>query len=70
MTTWAMHLLTSKKVSKKININSNLFAFGNILPDIPNKFVVKDIRNFISHSKSHRSLAVDSLDRSTTIGKL
>ena len=53
MPTWAMHLLTSKKVSKKININSNLFAFGNILPDIPNKFVVKDIRNYIPHSKSH-----------------
>ena len=53
MPTWAMHLLTSKKVSKKINIDSNLFAFGNVLPDIPNGFVVENIRNYIPHSKSH-----------------
>ena len=53
MPTWAMHLATAKKLSEKININNNIFAFGNLLPDIPNRLVIKDIKHYIPHAKSH-----------------
>ncbi len=53
MPTWAMHLLTAKKISKKINIDANLFEFGNILPDIPNGYVIQNLAHPISHKKTH-----------------
>lgn len=53
MPTWAIHLATAKKVSEKININKNIFTFGNILPDIPNEYVVKEIIHHVSHAKTH-----------------
>ena len=53
MPTWAIHLATAKKVSEKININKNIFTFGNILPDIPNEYVVKEITHHVSHAKTH-----------------
>ncbi len=53
MPTWAIHLATAKRVSEKININKNIFTFGNILPDIPNEYVVKEITNHVSHARTH-----------------
>lgn len=53
MPTWAIHLATAKKVSEKINIDKNLFLFGNILPDIPNEYTVKNISHHVSHAKTH-----------------
>ena len=53
MPTWAIHLATAKKVSEKININKNIFTFGNVLPDIPNEYVVKGISHHISHARTH-----------------
>ena len=53
MPTWAIHLATAKKISEKININKNLFTFGNILPDIPNGYVIKEIAHHISHARTH-----------------
>lgn len=53
MPTWATHLATSKKVSEKICIDKNIFAFGNLLPDIPNRYVIKGIEHYISHARTH-----------------
>ncbi len=53
MPTWAIHLATAKKISKKINIDKNIFTFGNILPDIPNEYVVKGITHHASHARTH-----------------
>ncbi len=53
MPTWAIHLATAKKVSEKINIDKNIFTFGNILPDIPNEYVVQEITHHISHARTH-----------------
>ena len=53
MPTWAIHLATAKKVSEKINIDRNIFTFGNILPDIPNEYVVKGIKHHVSHARTH-----------------
>ena len=38
---------------KKINIDKNIFTFGNILPDIPNEYVVKEITHHVSHVRTH-----------------
>lgn len=53
MPTWAIHLATAKKISEKIKIDKNMFTFGNILPDIPNEYVVKGITHHASHVKTH-----------------
>lgn len=53
MPTWAIHLATAKKVSEKIDTNKNIFTFGNILPDIPNEYVVKEITHHVSHARTH-----------------
>lgn len=53
MPTWAIHLATARKISEKININKNIFTFGNILPDIPNEYVVKGITRHLSHARTH-----------------
>ena len=53
MPTWAIHLATAKKVSEKINADKNIFTFGNILPDIPNEYVVKEITHHVSHPRTH-----------------
>ncbi len=57
MPTWGMHLLTAKKllnkIPKKLEISSNEFKLGNLLPDIPNNYVIKDISCNISHSTTH-----------------
>ena len=53
MPTWAIHLATAKRVSEKINIDKNIFTFGNILPDIPNEYVVKEITHHASHARTH-----------------
>lgn len=53
MPTWAIHLATAKKIAKNVNIDENLFEFGNILPDIPNGYVIKDLTHKIPHKKTH-----------------
>ena len=58
MPTWAIHLATAKKVSEKINMDKNIFTFGNILPDIPNEYVVKEISHHLSHAITHFEIDV------------
>ena len=57
MPTWGMHLLTAKKllnkIPKKLKVSNNEFKLGNLLPDIPNGFVIKNISLNIAHSTTH-----------------
>lgn len=53
MPNWGEHLLIANKILKKVKIDENLFLFGNILPDVQNGFLVKDISNIVSHKVSH-----------------
>ncbi len=54
MPSWGIHLEIANTLSKKIeNIDKNLFIFGNVVPDINNGYVVKDISKIISHKITH-----------------
>ncbi len=61
MPAWAIHLATATQLNKKLNINSqdkNIFLLGNILPDILNGYVVKNISHQVSHNKTHFAVEV------------
>lgn len=54
MPSWGIHLATTKKILENINIKEkNDFIFGNILPDIPNGYLIKDISNIVNHRDTH-----------------
>lgn len=54
MPTWGMHLLTAKKLNKKLKINDyNLFLIGNIITDINNGYLVENVSKVIPHKDTH-----------------
>lgn len=54
MPTWGIHLLTAKKLNKRLTIQDyNSFLLGNILADINNGYVLPDVSNIIEHKKTH-----------------
>ena len=54
MPAWGIHLATTKKLLEKIDIkDKNDFIFGNILPDILNGYLIKDVSNIVTHTDSH-----------------
>lgn len=56
MPNWKIHIEVAKQLNKKLNYKNEeyqLFLFGNILPDINNGYIVKDISEIISHRKTH-----------------
>ncbi len=56
MPNWKVHLEVAKRISKKLNLNKkehDLFLFGNILPDINNGYLVKDVSRKIDHEITH-----------------
>ena len=54
MPSWGIHLGIANKLSQKIkNIDKNLFIYGNVVPDINNGYVVKNISKIISHKITH-----------------
>ena len=34
MPNWSVHLAVSKEVNKKLNLNKDLFYYGNLIPDV------------------------------------
>lgn len=56
MPNWKIHIEVAKQLNRKLNYQNEeyqLFLFGNILPDINNGYIVKDISEMISHRKTH-----------------
>ena len=56
MPNWKTHLEIAKRVNNKLKYKDKdleLFMIGNILPDINNGYVVKDISTIYSHNYTH-----------------
>lgn len=54
MPTWGIHLLTARKVNKRLNIKDyNSFLIGNIITDINNGYVIPNISKVIAHKNTH-----------------
>lgn len=54
MPAWGVHLATAKNILEKVEIeNKNDFIFGNILPDILNGYLIKDVSNIVTHREAH-----------------
>lgn len=56
MPSWAIHLAVTTKLSKKLGFseeNKNLFLMGNLLPDILNGYVIKNISHVVPHKEAH-----------------
>lgn len=56
MPNWKTHIEIAKMIGKKLNIENgdiNEFIIGNILPDINNGYVIKNISNIFPHKKTH-----------------
>ena len=34
MPSWSVHLAVSKEANKKLNLNKDLFYYGNLIPDV------------------------------------
>ena len=47
-----VHIALANKLNKKLNLGND-FIIGNIIPDATNGFIVKNISNINSHSKTH-----------------
>lgn len=56
MPTWKTHIKIARELLKNLDLSETdqeLFLIGNILPDINNLYVVKDIKVQIEHSITH-----------------
>ena len=56
MPSWAIHLAVATKLEPKINYNKtnkNIFLLGNVLPDILNGHVIKNISHIVPHKQAH-----------------
>ena len=56
MPNWKIHLEIAKRINRKFNYTQNKleeFYLGNILPDINNCFIVKDISTKLEHKYTH-----------------
>lgn len=54
MPSWGIHLTIAKKLAEKLQIeDKNAFLFGNLLPDVNNGYVIRDVSKLISHDITH-----------------
>ena len=54
MPSWGIHLTIAKKLAEKLQIEDrNAFLFGNLLPDVNNGYVIRDVSKLISHDITH-----------------
>ena len=53
MPSWAIHLLTAKRLSNKIDVDKNIFLIGNLLTDLLNGYVIKEVSSHVLHSETH-----------------
>ena len=66
MPAWGIHLYTAKKINEKLKIkNYNSFLIGNIVTDINNGYVVKNISKTKNHKETH--YCVENKDRKSYV---
>lgn len=61
MPAWAIHLEVTTKINEKTKFEDkkkNIFLLGNILPDILNGHVIKNISHIVPHKEAHMEKAV------------
>lgn len=61
MPTWGIHLAIAKKLSYKLNVEKNIFCISNLITDIPNGYVIKNVTYPAPHSITHfdKSMIID-----------
>ena len=48
MPSWSIHLAIAKKVNSKLNLNKDLFYYGNLIPDVDRKLLqFEDLKHTI-----------------------
>ena len=54
MPAWGIHLRIAKKINEKLKIKDyNNFLIGNIVTDINNGYIIKDVSKIINHRETH-----------------
>lgn len=54
MPSWGIHLKIANLLSEKfLNINKNQFMIANLLPDVNNGYVIKEISRKVNHDVTH-----------------
>lgn len=56
MPNWKIHLEVGKRLNNNLHYDKeqyNLYLLGNLLPDVNNCYLVKDIAKRLSHEKTH-----------------
>ena len=64
MPSYVVHLSVANDIREKIKVNKNDFIFGNILPDVFNGYMVKDMK-IEDHKKTHY-VSVNKINNNTT----
>lgn len=59
MPAWGIHLTVAQKINETLKLPINDFFLGNVLPDVPNGYIVKNITNLKSYNDTHY-IKVDS----------
>lgn len=53
MPSWGIHFATAKRVNELLKLDENQFLFGNILPDLPNGYLIPEIQFQKSYNETH-----------------
>lgn len=59
MPSWGIHLATAAKICEKIDIDKDLFLIGNLLPDINNGYLIKNITCIKKYDQTHYSKMIN-----------
>lgn len=55
MPSWGVHLATANRICKEIKVDKDLFLLGNLLPDINNGYLIKNITCIKPYDETHFS---------------
>lgn len=55
MPSWPVHIAIARRLNKTLKLDDN-FILGNIMPDVLNGFIIKDISHTINHKITHYSI--------------
>lgn len=59
MPSWVTHIVTANKVLEKVDFDRDKFIFANVMPDILNGHIIKDISKNIPYEETHFTKAVN-----------
>ena len=53
MPSWGIHLATAKRIYEYLKVDKNSFLFGNILPDVNNGYLIKNVSCLKTYEETH-----------------